>query len=418
MTGPNPSTLGVDAIINDPGKLQWVLQQTGLSGTSVDDILRNAMLGYNSAGSEQWRQNVASGAQGPIGPALQNVGMDSDINALRRIVGEATGYLSRGQGSQLADIWRQRSSSVNPTFAGAFDQVTGQNGSLLSQLLETAGGQRYGVGTQYEGTNAANTTPQGARAGQGLQGWLPDLLVDLNLDDPSRLLFDPNNPPASLSQLTGGQRGETAMLAGLSGQEFIDQVMPRYYDYFNRAPGTAAPGLGPMFGESSYNDALSGSFMDQQGNVFGNPVQRGFLTETPGYERWSAYGQPGTGMPGAGTVSGAYGDSINPATGAGSAGQGQPGNSLAQALLSGQLQPQYFAGDYQPGQTWADNPEFVRNVILPALGGIGTAQFLGDPSYYWASYPNVNTGDQDALTRMLQLAMAQVSQQQPAGLAA
>ena len=109
----------------------------------------------------------------------------------------------------------------------------------------------------------------------------------------------------------------------------------------------------------------------------GTPMyQQSPLRSTDSYQRWGAYGMPGTGEPGSGLIRGVQGESLNPLYGGGDLGNlaTQPG--LAGAIVSGALRPEHL---YPFVPDWNAH----RELLISTLGVIGAAVFLNDPSVYF-----------------------------------
>jgi hypothetical protein len=252
-------------VINDPKKLGFLLTQAGFSG-SLDEKLKQMLLAYTFAGRDQWIANVTGkGVKGNL--ALQNVGLDADINALRMFVGQAMDLLARGKGDKLREIWSQRrqtGSAENPHGVASwasdvFDKLTKDAGSVYDAL-------------------------KGTRDSKSNIGWSLEALADpnLNLYDPSKPFFGENAIPISLFNEGVLQMGERGFLRGLSAPEFMLGVGRLAHAYYDRPAGSPVPqGM-------------------EAGLTFGSPVRNadGSYARSPvmgldEYKRWSAYQMPG-----------------------------------------------------------------------------------------------------------------------------
>ena len=339
----------ISDIYKDPAALEQVLKAAGFTG-SLDEMKKEAMARYQYAGLKQWVMNQ-SGQREEVAasPWLQNVGTDNDQNAWYRIIGQITGAIQEGRNPSAT--WIERGTRMDqemPWIRDSIDKLGVDNFSL-------------------------------------------ELLADPKINlDPNKPLFDPKDEtgPASLSQLTGGQRGEMLYYAGLSPEELINNIYPKYDEYFNRAAGAPAPNGGLMFGQVGYNDGISGAFVNQDGTTNGDLVSRSPIMSDPTYMRAMAYGMLNGVNPG--VINGAYGASLNPLMGGGNPGGGQGGNNW---LLG--ASPGWFAEyNWDPSAPWSSSPYFMENMINPALGRVGATAFTGDLNNWfqgqYADYGNID----------------------------
>lgn len=320
-----------DAVIDNPEYMQYVLQQAGLDGGTLDELLSDAMLASGFGGVAQWRANLSGEGDRPAdSPYLQNVSMDFDRNQLRRIIGEALGYMSRGQTSQLQGVWDQREALV-PEWAG----------QTFSDLV---GPDVYG------------------QARDSLTSGLPfrlDMLKDpgINLDDPSKPLFGAGDNPQSMFGVTMGQAGELTAARSAGAEEFLRQYGSIADRYYNRDAGAPVP------------EGMEGGL--GFGAMGGSPLQ-----DTDIYKRWSAYNQVGSPESTQGLLRG-EGATYNPFDPGASSMSGYAPTSLGGQMLSGGLRPEYLAG--QPS-------EFPDDLLTSAFGLQGAAAY-GRPDLFWQDSP-------------------------------
>jgi len=247
---------------------------------------------------------------------------------------------------------------------------------------------------------------------------------DINYLDPSQPLFPAGSNPASLAQLTmGGQQGESAFYRGLSAQELMDIVYPKYDAFYNRPAGSPPPegmsgfGFGQQTEGSLVGDpqsagyvpgfwdhpirseaweyALSGPQEGMSGdNKWGIPwagwVQDAYSSAPDPanllYGRWSSYGFPGDPTQNGDVHSwNLSGDSVfNALTGAGS---WSPADSAMGAAAANWLtvEPQWL-GMYEGSgyDQWTDLPaeELAVAPFTANYGPVGWAA-MGRPDMYW-----------------------------------
>lgn len=346
---PSGSFENLVDIQKNPEAVDWLLQQVGIPGATADERLQNAMLGSSFSGIDQWRRNLTGQTvqEGGADSYANNVGFSLDMNQLNRVLGEITAAWQDGSHGGLAGLrntWQQRLHGTGeggyqgvPDWApGAFQSATGGGTDILGQLGSRAaegGGLRFNL--------AALSSP------------------GINLYDPSKPLFGPDTHPSSLIGMTGMGAGEEAYYRGLSAAEFL-QGPGAYGDaYYNRAPGSPAPGPSPMFG----------AYDERTGQV------GGAIRQDPTYQRWTAYGQPGNDYDAYQGIEGSYGTMYNPFTGGGSV--GNPPTPLGEAIGSGHLQPGHLAGSPST---------FPDDLIRSAFGAVGGAAY-GYPQLYWGGSP-------------------------------
>lgn len=396
--------MNIDDIIADPTRLAAALSAAGISGGSLEEQLRNAMLGYSFAGVNQYRSNL-SGDFGIVqnDPSLQNVGLDTDINSLRRIVGEIAGAFQEGDPAKVQASWAKRLGGVPQWAPNVYGDIGSQD--THSSLL----------GSKSTGSS-------------GTGGWTLEQLAspDINLFDPSQPLFGPDAHPQSLQQLTGYGAGEEAFYRGLSAEEFLRGIQPLYNQYYNRAPGAPPPNAGLMFGvdpgmgsAAPFDEGYAPAYWDHpirsprwQYALTEDPTRGGanrFGIAAPGYAadvygsgldalspaerlygRWSALGMPGDyTMNGTLDLSTPWGDragSFSPMTGQGSYSFGGRLGMLND-WIDGTIPPGYlgafegFAGGWGD-MSVADIMEW--NPAAAFAGYPGMAAALGRPDIYWS----------------------------------
>lgn len=314
---------------DDAGRLA-LLQQAGLAtgAATLQEALAELELPFMFAGREQWVQNLGrpDGAEG-IDPRLENVTMESVLtepNALNLLLGRAQDAVENGR--SMADDVTYWQSLVPEWAPGVRDRLAAQGIPFSVELLSSP---------------------------------------ELNLTDPSKPLFGPNDSPKSLFGLGVDQAGERSFLRSLSAEELMTQVWPLYYQYYHRPAGSPPPA----------------GF--EAGLTFGSPVQgangtfiRSPIMSTDVYQRWAAYNQPGT--PGGGLVNddslGLHWDPLggnvtySPPTMPGPAQR----RGMLEAVRTGQLTASQFAGP------WSD-------MLLSLLGSRAAAAAIsGDAGLYFA----------------------------------
>jgi hypothetical protein len=316
-------------IYDDPKLLEQTLGLGGFSG-SLDEMLKQALLGSAFGAVDRWRVNLGGGTQTP---GTESSSFALDMHELRRIIGGIQEDLTAGRTPRGAS----RQQFVPDWAPGVFDKlVGGGEGSaagILSQLKE-----RSARSSSLDFDMSYLSSP------------------GINLTDPTKPLFAEGSHPASLWGGTGGQAGEESFMRTLSAQEYMEQILPIMRQAFHQEAGAPNPyGGAPMFG-------IQG----------GSP-----MTQTDAYKRWTAYGQPSSGEKYRGVESGAY----NPFTGGyqySPMGGGQPGiGMLMDRIMSGEVRPEHFF-PFQP--TWAPQQDWLADI----LGRGTTAGFLQDPSVWFA----------------------------------
>lgn len=290
----NPSTL------NETG-VDYIIQAlTGDTTSSPAERKRRAERASQFAGLEQWRANLAGNQQYVLdNPYLWNAQMVgfSDPNALSVFLG------------QLNDV-------PNAPFGA------GGGSYLPLDQLQQQFAQREALVPEWASEVQASLASKGV-------DYLPvELLGDpsINYTDPSQPLFPAGSNPPSLIGLSGGQLGELSFLRSLDAQELLGDLGPLYDAYYNREAGAPPPpgfeaGLAG-FGSPVYNPGPDYPSGASGGNytrnplmgLYGGPQQIGAgVLQAQGlegvtdpyelgrelggglYNRWSAYGYPGTG---------------------------------------------------------------------------------------------------------------------------
>ena len=254
--GSDPRSFYNPATLSSGGQLNLINRQTGQNYSTLTAALNAEELPFQFAGLEQWRQNLGNNnANVAQNPYLQNASMVglSDPQSLALFFGG------------LMQPWGSGMKSPNDAYA---------NTAAIRAMLA----KRQALVPSWAPDVASQLREQGLP-------YMPvSLLGDpgINLNDPSKPLFAGNANPTSLFGLTQGQQGERAALRSLSAPELMLQYAKPYMDYYNRPAGSPVP------------DYL------QAGLTMGSPVWQGgnnYLMsptmETPGYNRWSAYGMPG-----------------------------------------------------------------------------------------------------------------------------
>lgn len=381
---------GIDDIINDPNRLNAALTAAGIPGATLEERLKNATIGYSFSGVEQWRANLSGDTSIVQGdPSLQNVGLDTDINMLRRIVGEIAGaFQGEGTIEGVQQAWQGRMSRVPEWAAPVFDQLAPAE-SLYQGLLESRNTGSSGTGNW---TLEQLASPEINLSGQGP-------------------LFGQGDLPISLQQFTGFQEGEQAFARNLTAPEWLLGMQPKYNEYFNRPAGSAAPNAGLSFGVDPGLGSLTPFDPGYQPAYANHPIRSPLwqqqLIDSGGdvsaldpanalYARWSAYNMPGDyTMNGTMNLTNApFGrhGSFDVFTGGGGFALGGsaefPQMDLLNQFLTNEIPPQWLGGLENAGYTdWSQMPLELLMEYNPAFafaGYPGMAAALGRPDIYWA----------------------------------
>jgi hypothetical protein len=342
----------------DAGALYMINLRTGSNYATLEEAKAAEQLKYQLAGVNQYvgnqEANVGGGGSPARGhPELQNVSMQgfSDMPSWLRYINSLTGGTTAGQTA----VSQARAEMVPEWLPGV-------------QAEAMAGGMPY--------------LPLELFGSPGM---------DINRD-PSEPLYGAGVNPASMIGLTGGQAGENAFYRSLSAEELLREIAPLYWSYYHRGAGEPVPAgmeAGMMFGSPIYNagpntsqGASTGTYTESPiKGMTGRPQQIGAGTlaaeglqgETDPYElgrqlagglynRWSAYGYPGTGSQS--TVGGPL---FDPST-------GQTDQYRIDPFSGGYGADPYFADfwaepNFQPWQSL--DPETLQRLMA----------LMGDPSY-------------------------------------
>jgi hypothetical protein len=418
MTGPGGSSPTVKSVMSDPAKLTQLFAAYGITGTLNEQIAQLAPL-YMNAGLQQWNTNLAGDNATVAGnPSLQNANPYFGYQALQTLTGQMMAGLQEGD-KAFANVQAAlggRSALGMPEWMGANvqSQIANRGGDAYAWLMDPK------------------------NSGSSLASFELLMSPDINYTDPSKPLFAAGANPPSLSQLTqGGQAGESAFYRGLSAEELMNIVYPKYDAYYNRGAGNPVPegmsGFG--FGEQTEGSLVGGPFDPGYVPAFWNhPIRSekgtyALAPQDPGYDgsnrfgieapwyvtdpgepdpanmlysRWNAYGHPGDPTQN-GTIHGGNfmtgPAEFNALTGAGS----YAPTDWASTWLG--VEPQWLGAYAGTGyDQWTDVPDLGNAPFAGAFDPIQWAA-MGRPDMWWNNPQNAPfvEGDEEFFNRYMAL---------------
>jgi hypothetical protein len=223
-----------------------ILQGAGLTGAgTLRDALQDLELPFIFAGREQWVRNV-TGVGVEDEPSLWDVSMQSVVH---------------DEHAQQLLLGRTLAAAEYRSPQAAFDDLSSWQ-NLVPEWAPRVRDQLAARGIPFAVELLASP--------------------EINLNDPSKPLFDKGETPGSLFQLGVLQDGENVYLRSVSAEELMLEVWPDYWRYFHRPAGSPVPPdlrAGMTFGSP---------VLQADGTYLRSPVM-----SSDSYMRWLAYGYPG-----------------------------------------------------------------------------------------------------------------------------